>query len=117
MARNPNPNRVNKALIRRALDYADGHPDEIDPTACRWDGAMCFPALAADLSRGVWADDALGTEDSPWLIADRRDHPGDVITLVHCHDRARTVLGVDMDFNDETRVEDFRALLATGRAL
>lgn len=114
MRRNPSPNRRNRALIQRTLDYAAANPDVIDPTGCRSEGGMCLAALAADLAEGEWFDDPDGGCPD-YLYAEPGDDPRHVVHLVWAHDRARRLLGTSEGFGDGTTVEDFRRLLATGR--
>lgn len=74
------------------------------------DGTQCLPAMAVDLSGGIWADKA---DDglSEWVLAEPEDDPEEVIHVIHPHDRARRVLRVDLALDDYLTLADLRGLI------
>jgi len=99
-------------LIRRLIERAERDPRIWHPSAgCRTiDGTWCLPAMAVDLSGGRWADkvdDGL----SEWVLADEADDPTEIVHIIHPHDRARRLLQVDLDLDDNLSLADLRGLI------
>ncbi len=99
-------------LIRRVLDYEARNPKIWHPTAgCRTiDGTLCLRAMAVDLSGGKWAD-RIDEGLSEWVLAEKADNPRDVIHVIHPHDRARRLFGVDLPPGDSLSPDDLRRLI------
>lgn len=99
-----------RPLLRAALDRAARGP--YDPTGCRTDLGLCFPAVVVDLAGGQWADEE-GSELGAWLLAEAADPDAHVLRIVHPHDRARRLLQLpdDVRLDDAIDLSQFRRML------
>ena len=98
-------------LLRAALSRAVRGP--YDPTGCRTDLGLCFPAIVVDLAGAQWAEPEPGDELGAWLLADAADPDEHVLRIVHPHDRARRLLDLpdDVRLDDAIDLSQFRRML------